>query len=152
PPFHALGRSASICGMVLSGDVGFAGPVRPYRSSRFLVGLVTLFISADALASVLRLAGQAWQRGVIARGDSLSDPLNAKVDSLLDLLSSLGWPLFIGSSVLFLIWIHRAFANLPSLGSTTREIAPGHRATPGAAVGVWFIPIANLVLGYRTVR
>jgi len=48
--------------------------------------------------------------------------------------------------------IDRHLPGHPALGSTKLEIAPGQRATPGAAVGVWFIPVANLVLGYRTVR
>jgi hypothetical protein len=47
--------------------------------------------------------------------------------------------------VLWLRWQHRSQTNL-------RLRRPDARYTPGWAVGWWFIPIANLVMPYRTMR
>ncbi len=45
--------------------------------------------------------------------------------------------------IFFLIWLYRAFSNLPALESRNLEFSPGW------AVGWWFIPFANLVKPYR---
>jgi len=51
--------------------------------------------------------------------------------------------LYIAAGVAFLIWIHRAHRNLPSLH------AADLRFTPGWAVGWFFIPIMNLFRPYQ---
>lgn len=48
--------------------------------------------------------------------------------------------------VLFCIWLHRAADNLRALGASRLEF------TPGWTVGWFFVPFANLVMPYRTVR
>ena len=45
----------------------------------------------------------------------------------------------------FLVWIHRVIRNAHAFG------ARGLAYSPGAAVGYWFIPLLNLVHGYRVV-
>ena len=45
--------------------------------------------------------------------------------------------------ILFLVWVHRASANLRFLG------ALGQRFSPGWAVGWWFIPLMNLSRPYQ---
>lgn len=46
----------------------------------------------------------------------------------------------------WLIWQHRAHANLRALGAANLSYSPGW------AVGWWFIPFANIVMPYLTVR
>jgi uncharacterized protein DUF4328 len=48
--------------------------------------------------------------------------------------------------VVFLIWEHRAFANLSPLKARNLEFSPGW------AVGWWFIPFANLVKPYQAMK
>lgn len=48
--------------------------------------------------------------------------------------------------IFFLIWLSRAYKNLPVLGARHLEFSPGW------AVGWWFIPFANLVKPYQVVR
>lgn len=48
--------------------------------------------------------------------------------------------------VLFCFWLHRAAGNLRALGARRLEF------TPGWTVGWFFVPVANLVMPYRTVR
>jgi hypothetical protein len=47
------------------------------------------------------------------------------------------------TTIVFLMWVHRAYRNLPALG------AKGLEHTPGWAVGWYFVPIANLVKPYQ---
>jgi hypothetical protein len=46
----------------------------------------------------------------------------------------------------FLVWLHRAYSNLPALGSLLSTY------TPGWAVGWWFVPFANLVQPHGVMR
>lgn len=54
--------------------------------------------------------------------------------------------LFIGTGIVFLIWIYRACSNARSL--TERSM----KYTPGWAVGWYFIPIANLYKPYEAMK
>jgi hypothetical protein len=49
-------------------------------------------------------------------------------------------------AVIFLIWLHRVYANLPVMGSRNLNYSPGW------AVGWWFIPFLNLVRPYQVVK
>ena len=48
--------------------------------------------------------------------------------------------------ILFLVWLHRAFKNLPVIGAKYLEF------TPGWAVGWWFVPFANLFKPYQIIK
>jgi hypothetical protein len=54
--------------------------------------------------------------------------------------------IYVASAVVILCWIHRANRNARALG------ARGLRFTPGAAVGWYFVPIANLWMPYRAMK
>ena len=54
--------------------------------------------------------------------------------------------LFVGSGILWLVWQHRGHANLRAAGVDRL------RFTPGWAVGWWFVPFANLVKPFQSVR
>jgi hypothetical protein len=54
--------------------------------------------------------------------------------------------LFVGSGILWLVWQHRGHGNLRVAG------ADRLRFTPGWAVGWWFVPFANLVKPFQSVR
>lgn len=71
-----------------------------------------------------------------------SDIENAPMGTALAVLGALGAMLavIVFTGVVFLMWLHRAAKNL-------RELEPERQfsASPGWAVGWWFIPFANLV-------
>ena|SRR5438552_1503302 len=48
--------------------------------------------------------------------------------------------------IFFLVWLYRAFNNLPVIGARNLQFSPGW------AVGWWFIPFANLVQPYKIVK
>lgn len=62
------------------------------------------------------------------------------------LIALMNLAVFIGAIVVFLVWLHRTYTNLPALRAETTEF------TPGWAVGWWFIPLANLVKPYQVMR
>ncbi len=49
------------------------------------------------------------------------------------------------TGVVYLVWLYRAYQNLPALGVTKLD------ASPGWAVGHYFIPFVNLVRPYQTI-
>ena len=53
---------------------------------------------------------------------------------------------YLATVVLFLIWMHRSYVNLKSLGTTHTEYSPGW------SVGSWFVPFVNLVRPYGIIK
>ncbi len=54
--------------------------------------------------------------------------------------------IYIPTVILFLMWVHRAYKNLPALKAQHLEFSPGW------AVGYFFIPILNLFYPYRVMK
>jgi Domain of unknown function (DUF4328) len=54
--------------------------------------------------------------------------------------------MFVPTAIAWLLWQYRAHANLRALGAANLSYSPGW------AVGWWFIPFANIVMPYLTVR
>ncbi len=67
------------------------------------------------------------------------------VDTLEILLSIPGVFILPVTPILYLMWLHRVVRQLNAWG---REVG----ATPGWAVGCWFVPFVNLVKPFRVVR
>jgi Domain of unknown function (DUF4328) len=125
---------------------------RPYRSNRFWTRATVGLLGIYALATTFTSVAQAWLRCVVSDAEQLNEPCVRFVMGLQAWTEQSRLPLRIAIGIAFLAWLYRAYSNLPALGSTAVEMSPGHGATPGDAVVGWFIPVANLVLGYRSVR
>lgn len=63
-------------------------------------------------------------------------------------LGLISFLVYLASAVVYLIWIYRCYSNLPAFGNPRGLLS----YSPGWAIGVWFIPLANLVWPYRLVR
>jgi len=91
--------------------------------------------------------GSAWAQHELLIGVQAGAELSALDASANDgrerLISIVSLLLFVGSAISWLMWQHRAYANLQSIGSGDTEY------TPGASVGNWFIPIVNLFRPYQ---
>jgi hypothetical protein len=119
-----------------------AGGPSDYRSTRGLTLAVLILVGAQIVLKLaeaiaiqnLRLSAMTLE----TRHDILR--MLAVADRLIQLS-------FIAAAVCFLIWLKRAWSNLPSLGGQTER----DPQAPGIVVG-WFIPLYNLVHGYRTVH
>jgi len=119
----------------------FASPETAAQWTRGLL-VVTLGLCVIGIASDLSevvLFFQATTRGI-------SDADAAANDSRQWLIGMLHLVSFLGTSLAFLSWLHRANQNLPSLGN--RDL----KYTPGWAVGGFFVPFLNLVQPFRVMR
>lgn len=56
--------------------------------------------------------------------------------------------LYLATVVVFLMWLYRAYGNLPVFGNPVSSLS----YSPGWAVGSFFVPFVNLVVPYRAVR
>jgi Domain of unknown function (DUF4328) len=121
-------------------------PVRPTKriADAVVALLVTqiLLLGAEALALIHRIrivervrAGHFVTRAEVEHADTLV------------IASLVAWVvLFVVTGIVWCVWQHRAQRN-------AIELAYGKlKFTPGWAVGWWFVPFANLVKPFQTVR
>jgi len=127
---------------------GVRGATGTYRSAS---GLAKVVVALIAIVMVLGLADVIiWgsELGTLARYDRGTTPLT-DVTRLRDAAGGvLGWTflLIVPAAILWLIWQHRSHTNLRALGAANLKYSPGW------AVGWWFVPFANVVMPYLTMR
>ena len=124
-------------------------PPPPYTPlsgpAAFAVAMLTIMIIGDAISSWSSyMQAQLLQR-IEAGQDVPMQELEAN-DTREALIAVALLGALIITMIAFLIWFHRAYRNLPSLGATDLK------STPGWAVGGWFIPFYNLVHPYRVAK
>jgi hypothetical protein len=122
-------------------------PNDAYRSAKTLSYVTMGLFGGLALCGVLYII---FSFGMLLFPDALFDLDNGETLwiplILMGLVGLLEVPLRIGVIVLFLIWLHRAFKNLPALKAQNTEFSPGW------AVGWWFVPFANLVKPFQAMK
>jgi hypothetical protein len=122
---------------------------KPYASGRLRALVTILLLAAGAGCGVLSVIVNAALAGTLRGAGDLDAPYEIG-GSLTELLyvgvTLLQLVIFIATAVAFLMWVHRAYRNLPALG------AVGLDSTPGWAVGYFFIPFINLVKPFQVVR
>lgn len=120
-----------------------------FRSARTL-GLVVVSLLAVnvvlAAAMVLLRISEIGLLQRIGRGGLVSADEAARSDQRVAIVTGIQLALLILTGIVWLVWQHRAQANLHA--SRVREL----QYTPGWAVGWWFVPFANLVKPFQTVR
>jgi hypothetical protein len=110
----------------------------------WIVGLITLSMVV-AMVSTGLWGGHLANISGLQRGlKGLSEVQDSK-DVALGVNSALLW-VILAAGIVWLVWQHRSQSNLRALG------AAGIKYTPGWAVGWWFIPFANVVLPFLTMR
>lgn len=114
----------------------------PVTLSRIAMAGVAIVGALDAFAAIIGVA-QILDPG---RTIDLGGPTLSAWLMLQSLIALLGFAALVGAAIVFLMWLHRSYTNLPALRSESTEF------TPGWAVGWWFIPFANLVKPYQAVR
>ncbi len=130
---------------------GAALPSAAYASGRLRAQLAAvmlgLMVAVDLVSVVVnsafanRLTSFADQSAIYEIGDNVS------VSEILYVVVGLLHPfVLIMTVVVFLMWLHRAYRNLRALTTEPLE------ASPGWAVGYWFIPIVNLFRPYQIVK
>jgi hypothetical protein len=117
------------------------GPV--YRSARGLATAVMVLLGVHAATGAALCAALPTARSAVYSWQSanLWTLISAAV---MGFAAFLQFFVFIATAIVFLIWLHRSYANLPALNPDSLY------GTKGIVAG-WFIPFVNLVHGYRSV-
>lgn len=122
---------------------------RPYESGHLRALLVITFLALGAAVNLLSLIVNVALTGTLGGADDLNATYEfgeSLTEVLYVLVALLHIVIFVITAVLFLMWLHRVYRNLPALGAQSME------TTPGWAVGYFFIPFANLVKPFHVVR
>lgn len=108
--------------------------------------IVRLLLIAFLVQKLIAI-GSAWGQHemlvAVQRGAELTVEQASANDSRERLVALAGLVLFIATVIRWLMWQHRAYANLQLIGSRDTEY------TPGWSVGYWFIPLINLYRPYQ---
>ncbi len=117
-------------------------PPRPQRArgTPWLGFLASVGLAACGVIALLSAVVEAqYQRAVgraIANGGL---PVDAPtIEHHRHVLSVIAAPIAVATAVVFVVWFHRAYWNLPRLGIVHLRYGTGW------AVGAWFVPILNL--------
>ncbi|HKR98381.1 MAG TPA: DUF4328 domain-containing protein [Candidatus Dormibacteraeota bacterium] len=102
-----------------------------------------------ALAALLSFVAELGRLDIVDRisaGDTVSIDQASQSDAFVQLSAVIDIAAFVLTGIAFLFWLHRVAVNNAVLGAL-----PG-RFTPRSAVGMWFIPLVDLVMPLLVVR
>jgi Domain of unknown function (DUF4328) len=128
----------------MSDELSPARRAEQFRA-RWTTYLLLTCLALDAVAIVCGFS----QRALLARlaaGVPLVPEDAAANDARHQLVGALKLAAFLGTAIVWLSWLHRAYGNLGLVGSKRS------RFPVGWAVGYWLIPIVNLVRAYQTMK
>ncbi len=120
--------------------------VIPFESGHSRAQWASFFLAAIVLLEIVAVWSDYIQVQIINRiikGDFFTMAEVLASDNRQATIGFLFLALFIVTGILFLMWIHRAHRNLPSLGNTNLKYSPGW------AVGWFFVPILSLWKPYQ---
>ena len=104
------------------------------------VAVALLIVSA--LVSALSILYELDMRSLIDRiaaGEPVGPAEMQTADDRTTLVATLSFAALVTTGIAFIAWFFRAYVNIERLG------ARGLRATKGWSIGVWFIPLVNLI-------
>jgi Domain of unknown function (DUF4328) len=112
-----------------------------YRSPRGPAGalrwLFYTLVGVDAVAIAAAIVEHRFYSRY-GEGESVDEDAELPVVLFSGLVALAQGALYVAVIVLFIVWFHRAYSNLPALGATHL------RWGTGWAIGAWFVPILNL--------
>jgi uncharacterized protein DUF4328 len=115
--------------------------------SRGLARAVSVLLAATAIL-VMLTAGRSLAEIDLAERAEQGSATVEEIDRFnreLELWNGFAIALAVGTGVVWLFWEYRAYRNLQRMGVQGLM-------SPWAAVGWWFVPLANLVMAFRGVR
>lgn len=122
--------------ITLKSNVGRANMVRVIFYLLLTISIVSLFS--------LYLQYQLITGGI--NGTGISQEAADANDMRQSAIARINFILILASSVVFLVWVYRAYDNLTKLNINTLNY------TPGWAVGYWFVPILSLYKPYSVMK
>ncbi|HEV2914573.1 MAG TPA: DUF4328 domain-containing protein [Pyrinomonadaceae bacterium] len=123
----------------------------PYLSNSGRTRATTVLLAVGIVLNIIMLILGLLQINLLSEmaGGAVvpEDDISAN-DMRVGLASLLLLGLRLVTAVVFLLWIHRAYRNLPALGNPRQQL----EYSPGWAAGYFFIPILNLFVPFRVVK
>lgn len=119
------------------------------RSIRGMGVVLVCLLMGDVVVQLSRLAAIVIEMDLLHRDMRGALVTGAQIRASNWRLSSGAWVadgVLLVTAIVWLVWQHRAQKNLEGLGATRL------RFTPGWAVGWWFVPLANLLKPFQTMR
>jgi len=106
----------------------------------FIAGIIMELVSIGSDIAEIELLQRIGGDGGVTEAEAEANDLRVGVIAFLDGL------VMVAGMIAFLVWIHRARSNLPTLGIEDA------RWSPGWAVGWWFVPIMNMFRPFQVVK
>jgi hypothetical protein len=125
------------------------GQLDGYRSAGKWSQAVLGGLCVWSLAALLSFVAELGRLDIVDRitaGDTVSIDQASQSDAFVQLAAGLDIVAYVFTGAAFLFWLHRVVVNNAVLG------AMGTRFSSRQAVGVWFIPFADMVLPLLVVR
>jgi hypothetical protein len=121
-----------------------------YRPGRTLAGWLVAILALAAAAGLLGIVFRLIYIGVLHRFEANPDSvpfaeLKSNIDRV-DASNTLVSLALLAVATVWLIWQFRVRTNMGALGATNLRYSPGWN------IGLWFIPLANLVMPYLAMR
>ncbi|SEN36678.1 DUF4328 domain-containing protein [Lihuaxuella thermophila] len=120
----------------------------PYQSPKSRAKILQILLIVNIVFTCISMIGEWIAIGVYSDSANAipTDEETLMAEGLTGITGILFIPVYLATIVVFCIWIHRIYKNLPLLG------AKNLRMTPGWAVGWYFVPFANLVKPYQGMK
>lgn len=136
PAFHPVPAPAA---QPQSGRYAFT------KDPRGLTTVLKVMLGISALTAVITILGDLGQWSMLSNPEVTQEAAEAN-DIRQALIGLLYLIVYIATTIVFGMWIHRANRNCRGFG------AAGMEFTPGWAVGWYFIPIANLFKPFQAMK
>lgn len=120
-------------------------PQAQFSSAHTRAQLAKALLLANAALAVVSLLSNIYAASSSAANVAVLEEEINPVELLQGLIGLAQVFVYLATIVIFLVWLHRAYKNLPAFGVQTEQ-------SPGWAVGSWFIPFLNLVRPYQIVK
>ena len=121
-----------------------------FKSAHVRATIVKILLVVGAIVTAVSLVTEALSLAVprLTEDQELGDnPMGAALAILILLLAVLELLIYVTTVVFFCVWLYRAYDNLRAFNAWSRL-----DASPGWAVGSFFVPFANLIIPYRAVK
>jgi hypothetical protein len=122
---------------------------RTFRSGDRIARVIVALLGLSCLLALVMVAFRLDEQGLLARIANLefvSEEEVTRSDGRVAAVAVVQLLTLVVTGIFWLIWQHRGQANLFAARVS------GLRFTPGWAVGWWFVPFANLVKPFQTMR
>ena len=122
---------------------------RTFRSGDGIARVIVALLGLSSLLALVMIAFRLDEQGLLARMANLefvSEEEVTRSDGRVAAVAVVQVLTLVVTGIAWLIWQHRGQANLVAARVS------GLRFTPGWAVGWWFVPFANLVKPFQTMR